>query len=271
MSPEKKKTEEDKALLDEKKAEAKAAQGKKAASSGTTKKATVKKTSTSTKKSSPKKTTSAEASSQKAVTVEVVAKESKTEEPKPKERVVDKEPAQSGFDRGALILGGGMLVMGFILLLGRLLHIPFGDFIWPFIFIVPGVLVFATALSTESSSGEGLSILGGILTMLGFLFLAQSITNLWASWAYAWTLVAPTSIGLSQMVYGMRKNRDAIVQSGRKLANLGMGMFVIGFVFFELILGISGFGLARFGLPVFPMMLIFAGLVVLVNSFLRNR
>ena len=174
-------------------------------------------------------------------------------------------------DRGALILGGGLLFLGFLLLLGRLLQIPFGDYLWPFIFIVPGVLVFLTALSTESSSGEGLSILGGILTMLGLVFFAQTVTGLWASWAYIWALVAPTSIGISQMVYGMAKGRDAISQSGRRLAMLGLFMLGIGFVFFELILGISGFGLANFGLPVFPMLLIFAGLIVLVKSLVRGR
>ena len=177
----------------------------------------------------------------------------------------------SGLDRGALFFGGGLLVMGLLLLLGRLLAIPFGVFLWPFIFIVPGILVFLTALSTDSSSGEGLSILGGILTSLGALFLAQSITGLWASWAYAWALIAPTSVGFAQMVYGERKGRDAIVQSGRRLVNIGLTIFAIGFVFFELILGISGFGLGRFGLPVFPMMLIFVGLVILVRSYLRNR
>ncbi|NPV42130.1 MAG: hypothetical protein HPY72_12425 [Anaerolineae bacterium] len=198
--------------------------------------------------------------------VEPVKEEVKTEP------VSASETAQtSGLDRGALFFGGGLLVMGLLLLLGRLLQIPFGVFLWPFIFIVPGILVFLTALSSDSSSGEGLSILGGILTSLGALFLAQSITGLWASWAYAWALVAPTSVGFAQMIYGERKGRDAIVQSGRRLVNIGLTILAVGFVFFELILGISGFGLGRFGLPVFPMMLIFVGLVILVRSYLRNR
>lgn len=200
--------------------------------------------------------------------VEPVKEQVKTEPVSARE---SEKTQASGLDRGALFFGGGLLVMGLLLLLGRLLAIPFGVFLWPFIFIVPGILVFLTALSTDSSSGEGLSILGGILTSLGALFLAQSITGLWASWAYAWALIAPTSVGFAQMVYGERKGRDAIVQSGRRLVNIGLTIFAIGFVFFELILGISGFGLGRFGLPVFPMMLIFVGLVILVRSYLRNR
>jgi hypothetical protein len=181
------------------------------------------------------------------------------------------KPVKGSLDRGALILGGGLLFLGIVLLLGRLLQIPFGDYLWPFIFIVPGVLVFLTALSTESSSGEGLSILGGILTSLGVVFFLQTVTGFWATWAYVWALVAPTSIGVSQMIYGMAKDRDSITESGRRLATLGLFMFAIGFGFFELIIGISGFGLASFGLPVFPMLLIFFGLIILVRSLVRGR
>ena len=172
------------------------------------------------------------------------------------------------YDQGPILLGAGLLLMGFLLLAGRFLHIPFNDFLWPFIFIVPGALVFLSALSSESSSGEGLSIVGGILSMLGFVFLMQTITGLWASWAYIWALVAPTSIGLSQMLYGNLKNRDAIAASGWRLTKIGLSIFVVGFLFFELIIGISRFGL---GLPVFPMILIFAGAIMLARSFLRAK
>jgi len=174
-------------------------------------------------------------------------------------------------DRGPMLFGAGLLFMGFILLAGRLLNIPFGNFLWPFIFIVPGALVFLFALSSENSSGEGLSILGGILSMLGFVFLMQTITGFWASWAYIWALVAPTSIGLSQMVYGNLKKRDTIAASGLRLTKIGLSIFSAGFLFFELVLGISGFGLARFGLPVFPMILIFAGAFLLVRSFFYTK
>jgi len=174
-------------------------------------------------------------------------------------------------DRGPLFIGAGLLVMGFLLLLAQFLRIPFGDFLWPFIFIVPGALVFLSAISSESASGEGLSILGGILSMLGLVFLMQTITGLWASWAYIWALVAPTSIGLSQVAYGNLKKRDNIAASGWRLTKIGLSLFIIGFLFFELVIGISGFGLGRFGLPVFPMILILVGGLLLARSFLRTK
>ncbi len=181
------------------------------------------------------------------------------------------QSASPRHERGALLLGGGLLFLGVLLLAGRLLSIPLGGYLWPFIFIVPGALLFWTSLSTDSSSAEGVSILGGILFTLGAVFLAQSITGLWASWAYAWALVAPTSIGISQMVFGAQKGRDSIYLSGKRLTELGLWMFLAGFVFFELVVGVSGFGLSRFGLPVIPMVLIFAGLFILVRSLAKRR
>jgi hypothetical protein len=188
---------------------------------------------------------------------------------KKSEMKTDSSPSQS--NRSALILGGGLLLMGVVLLLGRLLSIPFGDYIWPFIFIIPGALVFLSALVSDSSSGEGLTILGAILTSLGVIFLAQQVTGLWASWAYVWALIAPTSVGFAQMTYGTRKDRDAIVQSGKKLMKLGLLLFVIGFVFFELIIGINGFGINNFGLPVIPVMMVFVGVVILARALIKNR
>jgi hypothetical protein len=107
--------------------------------------------------------------------------------------------------------------------------------------------------------------------MLGLVFLMQTITGLWATWAYIWALIAPTSIGLSQMFYGNIKNDDAISQTGWNLAKIGLSILAVGFVFFELIIGLSGFGLGRFGLPVFPMILIFVGGFLLLRSILKSR
>jgi len=180
---------------------------------------------------------------------------------------------QSGLsgDRGMIILGAGMLIVGAVLLLGRLVGFTMGEYLWPFIFILPGLIVLFSALASESNANEGVAILGGILTSLGVLFLFQQITGLWASWAYAWALIAPFSVGVSQMIYGNRKNRIAITATGKRLVNLGLIMFAIGLVFFEVILGISGFGLARFNLPVFPIVLIFIGAMVLLRALVTHR
>ena len=136
-------------------------------------------------------------------------------------------------DRGVIILGFGLLVMGVLLLGGRLLQIPFGDYLWPFIFIIPGALLLFFAVSSDRGGGEGIAILGGILSMLGAIFLMQTVTGWWATWAYIWALVAPTSIGLSQMAYGNIRNKDSIVSTGWNLTKIGLSLFAAGFVFLK--------------------------------------
>lgn len=186
------------------------------------------------------------------------------------EKIVPEKSPQSS-DKGVLLLGAGLLFFGVLLLVGRFLNFSFGEYLWPFLFITPGVLVFLSALSSDDQHGEGLAILGSILTTLGLVFLGQSLFNLWASWAYIWALVAPTSIGIGQLIYGTHKGRESIRESGKRLINIGLMMFLIGFVFFEIILGLSGFGLNRFGIPVFPMVLIFLGGFILIRSVMRRR
>ncbi len=207
----------------------------------------------------------------KAEITKKVEQKTESEPVNVEEPVMASDLSPSRTNRESIILGGGLLLMGLILLLGRILSIPFGDYMWPFIFIIPGVLVFLCAVASDSSSGEGLTILGAILTSLGVIFLTQQITGLWASWAYVWALVAPTSIGFAQLVYGTRKDRDTIVQSGRKLINLGLLMFAIGFVFFELIIGINGFGIGNLGLPVVPVMMVLVGGIILARALIKNR
>jgi hypothetical protein len=231
---------------------------------------------TQAKKEAPAKKKVSSASKAKTTAKPVEKKEVVAAQPVKKKEVAVPKPMEEpkmnrSTDKGPMLLGAGLLFMGLLLIAGRFLHIPFGSFLWPFIFIVPGAIVFLSAISSDRSSGEGLSILGGILTSLGVVFLMQSITGLWASWAYIWALVAPTSVGLSQMVYGNLKGRDSIADSGWKLTKIGLSIFAIGFLFFEVVLGISGFGLGRFGLPVFPMILILIGAIVLVRSIFRAK
>lgn len=173
-------------------------------------------------------------------------------------------------DRGAVILGGSLLVVGALLLLGQFLRIQLGDYLWPFIFIIPGVIIFVSALNMEGG-GDGLAIVGGILATLGGLFLVQSLTDFWASWAYAWSLVAPTSIGLSQWIFGTVKRNDSMVSHGQQLVKVGLTIFAIGFIFFELVLGIDGFSLTRFGLPALPIALIVVGVFILLQALLVKK
>ncbi len=94
---------------------------------------------------------------------------------------------------------------------------------------------------------------------------------MWASWAYAWALIAPTSIGVAQVIFGKQHNRDSIVKNGKGLIEVGLTLFLVFFVFFELILNISGKNLIPFGLPAFPVALIVLGVFVILRSVLKKK
>jgi hypothetical protein len=181
------------------------------------------------------------------------------------------ENAPLSFLHGPVLLGAGLLILGVVLLVGELLGFHFGSIMWPFIFIIPGGVIFLSALSSQDGHAEGLAILGSMLMALGILFLLQHIFDMWASWAYAWALLAPTSIGVAQVIYGKQCKRDSLVKNGKGLIEVGLTMFFIFFVFFELILNISGKNLIPFGLPAFPVALIVLGIFVILRAILRTK
>ena len=174
---------------------------------------------------------------------------------------------QRGPDVGALVAGVALIGLGALFLIGQLLPLDLGRYFWPFLIIVPGALLFLLALTRPGANSEGLAIAGSIVTMVGLLLLYQNSTGHWASWAYAWALVAPTSVGLGLIVYGAFKGRGGLVASGLRLAGIGGAIFLAGAVFFELVLGISGLGLGSLG---WPLLLIGLGVLLLLRALLRR-
>jgi len=106
--------------------------------------------------------------------------------------------------------------------------------------------------------------------MAGVVLLYQSSADHFESWAYAWALVFPTSIGLGQMIYGSLKERKEMVVTGGRSALIGVVLFLVGAFFFELVVGITGFG---FGLDGFgwPLGLVIVGILLLVGELLHRR
>lgn len=158
-----------------------------------------------------------------------------------------------------------LIVLGCLALLDNIFNIHVSRYIWPFFIIIPGVLIFFSASRAEYGPGEPFAMLGAMVTMVGLILLFQSTTGLWASWAYAWALVAPTSVGLGQLFYGTQNKQDSMAKSGMTLVNIGLIMFFVGIIFFELILNLSGFGRNPI---VWAGVFIGAGIIVLIRGFL---
>ena len=186
----------------------------------------------------------------------------------------NKSVNKPGSNLFTIFLGGGLILLGALFLLGRFVGYLFafdiGHYAWPFFIIVPGLLMFLTAFFLERQAGVTLAMFGGMTIATGAILLIQNIFDVYATWSYAWALVAPTSMGLAKVIYGALCGLGDEVKSGLNLAGVGLGIFVFAAFFFELMIGVSGFGF-RGAWYCWPTLLIGLGVVVLLASLLTRR
>ena len=134
------------------------------------------------------------------------------------------------------ILGGILIVVGAAVLLARSaginLFATIGPLTWPYLVIVPGLVLLGLALVPPRPQGVGFAIAGSIVTAVGALLLYQSQTGHWESWSYAWALI-PSAAGLAQVGYGLFAGERAIVDRGLWMAIIGGLLFAAGAWFFE--------------------------------------
>jgi hypothetical protein len=171
---------------------------------------------------------------------------------------------------GVLGIGVGLIGLGALFLFGQIMGINILGVLWPFFIIVPGLLFFIGML-VLGRSGAPLAIPGSIVTMIGLILLFQNMTDLWATWAYAWALIFPTSVGVGIAIAGLWGDDPRMARAGGLMALVGLMIFLAFAVFFELLLNISGLRTGPLGRLLLPLLLIGAGAVVLVLSLLSGR
>jgi hypothetical protein len=175
------------------------------------------------------------------------------------------QPHRAG---SGVALGIVFVVVGLFFLIVRLADIDLGAYGWPLFVIIPGLTLLIVGLV---SLGTGAAIPGGILTMVGLVLAYQNSSGNWASWVYAWPLVAPGGVGVGLFLQGMRDRNMALVKQGRSLIFVAFLIFMIGFVFFESILHMTGTDYGLFGKVALPGLLVVVGVVLLVRSLQRTR
>jgi hypothetical protein len=171
---------------------------------------------------------------------------------------------------GNAVLGGMLVLLGVVFLLGQALGINLGQWGWPLSVIVPGLALCALGLGVRKG-GEGLFVLGSMVTTTGLILFYGNATRHWASWAYAWALIAPTSVGLGQIIYGTATRRAYLVRTGSRVATVGLTIFLVAGAFFEVVLGIGGRGFGSIAGYVFPGALIALGVLMLLGNLLPSN
>jgi hypothetical protein len=169
--------------------------------------------------------------------------------------------------RANTILGLALVMLGGLFLIVQLFDISFWLVIWPFFIIGPGLMFFAGMILIGESAGP-LAIPGSIVTTVGILLLYQSVFNNFGSWAYAWALVFPTAVGVGLMINGAWSKSPKLVEVGSRWTSVGMAIFLVGGLIYELLLGKSNNIISDI---VWPGLLIVFGLYLLGRRQIEAR
>ncbi len=173
--------------------------------------------------------------------------------------------------RQSTVLGGLLVLVGAILLAGQFVRVDVGHYGWPLFIIAPGIVILFLALTARGAVGEGLAILGSIITVSGLILLYQNATDHFESWAYAWALVFPGAIGVGMSLYGWRAGRPGNLRTGTRLAGIGLVVFLVGAAFFEGVIGIGGYHLDHTAGVAVGAIIIALGAVILVLNLTSGR
>jgi hypothetical protein len=177
-------------------------------------------------------------------------------------------PAGPRSGGSSMALGIVLVVVGLFALGVVVFGVDLTQYGWPLFVIIPGLTLLVVGFV---GGGVGASVPGGIVTMLGLVLAYQSSSGDWASWAFAWALIAPGGVGLGLYLQALRDRDPMMLRRGRTLIFIAALIFMIGFVFFESILGISGTDYGIFGKAALPGLLIVIGIILLVRSIQRAR
>ncbi len=123
---------------------------------------------------------------------------------------------------GALAVGLGLIILGVLFLLGAIFRVDVWGALWPFFIIVPGLLFFVAMVSI-GRPGAPLAVPGSIITTVGLILFFQNVTGLWSTWAYAWALIFPTSVGIGIAIAGLWSDDTRALRGGTAMAGVGSG------------------------------------------------
>lgn len=141
--------------------------------------------------------------------------------------------------RSAIVVGVALVLFGVLSLIGNALSFDLVAVGWPIFVIAAGVILFALGIGVGGPAGLAFAIPGGIVSMAGIVLAFQNATGLWATWAYAWALVAPGGVGLGMVLYGLLTADRGIARAGLPPLLVGLGLFLGFGLFFEGFVGLD--------------------------------
>ncbi len=173
-------------------------------------------------------------------------------------------------DRAGTGLGVLLILIGAGALLAQLIGpLQIGAQAWPLIVIAAGAAILVMAFVWRPLAG--LAVPGAIVVVVGGIVAVQNAFDLWATWSYAWALVAPGAVGLGIAIAGAIQGNRAQVASGLRTAATGLVLFAVLGAILEGIVNISGRQLGQAGRIGLALVLVVAGVALMIARLLPPR
>jgi hypothetical protein len=165
-------------------------------------------------------------------------------------------------NRGSLIAGVGLLLLGVLFICLNLIPGITLTKTWPVVFFVIAFAFFLPGLAWPDSRKElaALFIPGTITFVLGLIFLFNILSGNWIVWAYAWILL-PAGVGLGMAVAAWAgKWRRGGLLVGIWMALVSLAIFaVFAALFGDMTLKFIGAGI-----------MLLMGVLLLLRSFTKK-
>jgi hypothetical protein len=165
-------------------------------------------------------------------------------------------------NRASIVFGLLLIGLGILFLIGQFFRVNVWQYAWPFFILVPGIIFFGITMSGSAESA-GFAIPASILTTVGLIFFFQALTGHFASWAYMWTLIFPTALGLGLFIMGSLGEDESLLKQGKGFLRIGLIMFVVLGFLFEAIFRMGNSLLSRL---FWPSMIILFGLYLILRQ-----
>ena len=128
--------------------------------------------------------------------------------------------------QGTIVAGVLLIALGAAFLVNNQLNLDWDRYGWPVFVIVPGVFLLLVGLAIRNEAGLAWPFQEASSPRSACFLAFQNATGAWASWAYAWALVAPGSVGVTIAAYGLLHRRLDLLDAGLRTAAMGLGLFV---------------------------------------------
>jgi len=165
-------------------------------------------------------------------------------------------------DRSNLVAGLILIVVGGVLLAGRLAPAWFSwlswESTWPMFVMGVGALFLILGALTQTPA---LAVPAFIIAGIGGILYWQNLTGNWDSWSYIWALI-PGFVGVGIIVSGL------MAGTVRESLREGVRTILVSLVMFA-IFG-SFLGAHDFGGLLLPGLVVAAGVIILIDTILRR-